>query len=50
MRLIIQMRSTLKKKLSYHDWSDRVQSMMKTKQDNDMTDRIGLVHIETENE
>ena len=31
-------------KLSYHEWSDRVQSMTKTKQDNDMTNHIGLVH------
>ena len=50
MWLIVQMQSTLKMKLNYHDWSDHVQSMMKTKQDNDMTDHIGLVYAKIKTE
>ena len=34
-------------KLSYRDRFDGVWSMMKTRQDNDMIDRIGLVKVET---
>ena len=41
--LIVQMRSTPKTKLSYCERLNHVQSMMKTKQDNDMTDRIWLL-------
>ena len=34
-------------KLSFREWSDRVQSMIKTIQDNVVTDRIGLVYAKT---
>lgn len=40
----------LKTKLSYHDWSNRVQSMTKTKQDNTETDHIDLVYVEYDTE
>ena len=39
-----------KMKLSYRYWLDRVQSRTKTKQDNNMTNRIGLVYVEIETE
>ena len=42
------MRSTLKLKLGYCDRLDRVRSIMKTRQDNDMTDHIDLVYTEIE--
>lgn len=42
------MQSLLKTKLSYHDQSNQVWFVTKTKQDNDMADRVGLVYIETE--
>ena len=35
-------------KLSFHEWSEWVWSMIKTNQDNDVTNRIGLVYAETE--
>ena len=38
----------LKMILSYHDQLDRVQFVMKTRQDNDVTDSIGLVYVEIE--
>ena len=41
--LIIQMWSTLKTKLSYYDQLNRVRYVTKTKEDNNMTDRICLV-------
>ena len=34
--------------LNYHDLSNWVSFLTKTKQDNDVTNRIGLVYIETE--
>ena len=34
--------------LSYRDWSDRVQSMIKTRQDNDVIDCISVVYIEND--
>ena len=37
-------------KMSYHDRSDRVSSMMKTRQDNNMTDYTGVVYVENGNE
>ena len=40
----------LKMILSCLDWSNQVQSMMKTRQDNDMTDHIGLLHSKIETE
>ena len=42
------MQSMSKMKLSYHDKSDGVWSLMKTKQDNYVTDCIDSVYIETE--
>ena len=33
-------------KLKYHDRTNRVWSMTKTKQDNDVTDHIGAVYTE----
>ena len=36
----------LKMKLNFRDWSDCLWSLMKTKQDNDMTDCIGVVYAE----
>ena len=38
----------LKKKLSYRDLLNRVRSVKKTKQDNNVTDRISLVYAKTE--
>lgn len=37
-------------KLRYHDRLDRVKSMKKIQQDNDMVDRIGTVYAKNENE
>ena len=45
--LIIQKWSTSKMKLSCRDQSDRVWFVMKTRQDNDVTNRIGLVYVKT---
>ena len=44
------MRFTSKMKLSYRDRSKQVQSVTKTRQDNDMTDRTGTIHAKNENE
>lgn len=41
------MSSMLKTKLSYRDRLDQVRSMMKTKQDNDVTDCMDMVYVET---
>lgn len=35
-------------KAKLHDQSDQVQFVMKTRHDNNMTDRIGAVHAENE--
>lgn len=32
--------------LNYHDWSDRMEFITKSKQDNDMTDCIGVITVE----
>lgn len=40
--------STSKSKLSCHDQSDYVQSVTKTRQDHNMTDRISLVYTEND--
>lgn len=40
------MRSTPKIRLSSHDQSYWVQSMKKTRQDNDLIDHIGVVYVE----
>ena len=44
------MRSTPKTKLSYHDILDWVWIVMKTRQDNDMTNHISQVYTKTETE
>ena len=49
-RLIIQVQSTSKMKLSYRDRSNRVRSMIKTKQDNDVIDHIDVVYTKNETE
>ena len=43
---IIQLPFTLKTKLNCHILSDKVRSMMKSRQDNNMTYRIGVVYAE----
>lgn len=40
--------STPKTKLTYRDQLDRAQFVTKTKQDNNMIDRIGLIYAESE--
>ena len=50
MWMIVQMQSTLKRKLRCNDQSDWVRCMKKTKEDNDMIDRIDLVYVEIETE
>ena len=37
-------------KLSCYDQPNQVQSMMKTRQDNDVIDSIGVVYVETKTE
>ena len=46
--LVIQVRSTPKTKLDYHDLFDRIRFMMMTKQDNNVTDGISVVYDENE--
>ena len=43
---IIQVQSMPKMKMSYHDLFDREFSMMKTKQNNDVTKCIGAFNVE----
>ena len=50
MLWILQLRFTSKTKLNYHDKSDRVRSVMKIRDNNNVTDRIGTVYAENENE
>lgn len=45
--LMVQIQSTMKTKLRYRDRSNRVWSMMKTREENDVTYHISLVYIET---
>ena len=45
---IVQVWYTLKLKLSCHDWSHYVQSMTKTKKDNDVTNHIGAIYAKNE--
>ena len=47
---IVQVRSTLKTILYYRDLLDHVRSMMKTKQDNDMINRIGVIYTKNKTE
>lgn len=49
-KIIIQVQSMLKTILNYGDLYDYVGSMWNTKQDNDMTDCIGVVYAKTETE
>ena len=46
--MILQMQSTPNVKLNYRDWSEQVQSVTKTNQDNDMTNHINLVYAKIE--
>ena len=48
LRALSLQRSTLKKKLSCRDLLNRVRSVKKTKQDNNVTDRISSVYAKTE--
>ena len=50
MLWILQLRFTSKTKLNYHDKSDRVRSVTKIRHNNNVTDRIGTVYAENENE
>ena len=34
--------------LNFHDWSDRVQSVTNTKEDNDVINHIGVVYVEND--
>lgn len=43
--LIVQVRSTSKSKLHYHDRLDKMRSILKSRQDNDVTDRIGITFV-----
>lgn len=45
MWLIIHVRSTLKTIMNCHDWWNWMQSLMKTRADNDATDHTGAVYI-----
>ena len=47
---IVQVWSTSKTILKFCDWSNRVLCMMKTRQDNDVIDDIGVVYIENDTE
>ena len=46
---IIQVWTMLKMNLSYHDQLDQVRSMKRTRKDNDLTNRIGMIYTEKEN-
>ena len=48
MRPMVRVWCMPKMKLSCHDRSDRVRSMIKTRQDSDVTDHIGLVYSKIE--
>ena len=50
MLWILQLRFTSKTKLNYHDKSDWVRSVTKIRHNNNVTDRIGTVYAENENE
>ena len=45
---IVEVRSTLKMKLSFHDLLDWVRSMIKTRQDNNVTDYLGALYTKNE--
>ena len=46
--LIIQVHSTLKSILHYHNWSNQVSSMKKIRDDNDVTNCTGVVNAEND--
>lgn len=48
--LVIQVQSTLKSQLNYHDRSDGMRSIKKSKQNNDVIDLISVISIEYKNE
>ena len=48
MWLIVHVQSMPKMKLDYCNRLGKVRSMMKARQDNDLMDRIGMVHIKNE--
>lgn len=50
MWLMVDVRYTLKMILSFHNRSNWVQSVIKTTQDNDVTDRIGVHYVENKTE
>ena len=50
MLWIVQLRSTSKTKLNYHDKSDRVRSVTEIRHNNNVIDRIGTVYAENKNE
>ena len=43
--LIVQVLSLSKMILNYRDWFDRLQSMINTRQDNNMIDHIGVIYV-----
>ena len=50
MWAVIKMWFMPKKKLSCHDWSNRVQYVMKTRQDNSVIDYTSAVYVKNETE
>ena len=46
--LILQVQSMQKMIMNYRNWSDRVQSMTKTRQDNDVTDHTGVEYTKND--
>lgn len=44
----VHVQPTSKTILNFRDWSDRVLTMKKSRQDNDVTYRIGLVYAKIE--
>ena len=46
---MVHVHFTPKMKLNYCDWFDGVQSMWKTRQDNDVTDCIGVINAKIRN-
>ena len=45
MWLIVQVRSMPKIELNYHNLSDKMWSIMKNRQNNDLSDRTGVISI-----
>lgn len=46
--MIVQVQSVPKMKLSFNDQSDQVRFIIKAKQDNNMTNIIGIVYTEND--